>query len=318
MASIRSFIVRQISRQYMKRVHPGRDVHDMRRSFEKRTGLLRTARGVAVQKESFDGIECESHVPEGCENAPLIYYLHGGAYMMGSPATHRRLVSHIARAAGMRALVPDYRLAPENRYPAALEDSLRVWRALLNSGQNPADIAIGGDSAGGNLTVATMLSLRHTGESLPAACFLMSPWLDLVGEGESHHTRSSYDPWFKPEYLPEIASRFCSDDEMRTPLVSPVFANAAGLPATLIQVGDHEILLSDSMRFAENVTKAGGEVALQIWPDMWHVFQFFIGQMPESGRAIDDIARFLKTEFKREATVDEKREQPEPYIEVSL
>lgn len=318
MASIRSFIVRQISRQYMKRVHPDRDVHDMRRSFEKRTGLLPTAKGVTVQKDNIDGINCEWHVPEGCDNAPLIYYLHGGAYMMGSPATHRRLVSHIARAAGMRALVPDYRLAPENRYPSSLEDSMLVWRALLKSGQNPAEIAIGGDSAGGNLAVATMLSLRHAGESLPAACFLMSPWLDLVGEGESHHTRSRFDPWFKPEHLPKIASRFCADDEVRTPLVSPVFANASGLPTTLIQVGDHEILLSDSIRFAENIKKAGGEVALQIWPDMWHVFQFFIGQMPESGRAIDDIARFLKTEFGCAAADDEKRQQPDPDIEVSV
>jgi acetyl esterase/lipase len=294
MASIRAFIVRQISRQYMKRVHPGRDVHDLRHGFELRTGLLPVAHGVTVQKESIDGIDCEWHVPEGCKDAPLIYYLHGGAYMMGSPATHRRLVSHIARAAGMRAVLPDYRLAPENRFPSALEDSLCVWKALMKGGQDPANIAIGGDSAGGNLAMATLLSLRDAGEALPAACFLMSPWLDLSGDGDSHHSRSAYDPWFKPDYLPVIARRFCADDQFRDPLVSPVFADASGLPPTLIQVGDHEILLSDSSRMADNINAAGGRVELQIWPKMWHVFQFFIGQMPESSRAIDDIGRFLR------------------------
>lgn len=297
MASIRAFIVRQISRQYMKKVHPGRNVHDMRQSFEARTSLLPTAHGVSVHKESINGIDCEWHVPRGCEDAPVIYYLHGGAYMMGSPATHRRLVSYIARESGMRALVPDYRLAPENRYPAALEDSLRVWRALVRGGIDPADIAIAGDSAGGNLAMATTLSLRDASETLPAACVLLSPWLDFTGDGESRQTRSSYDPWFKPKYLPEIARRFCTEDEIRSPLVSAVFADASGLPPTLIHVGDHEILLSDSIRMADNIKVAGGRVDLHIWPDMWHVFQFFVGQMPESKRAIDDIGRFLRSEF---------------------
>ena len=297
MASIRSFIVRQISKQYMKKVHPNRDVHDMRRGFEMRAGALPPARGVTVQKESIDGVDCELYVPKGCEEAPLIYYLHGGAYMMGSPVTHRRLVSFIASMSGMRAVLPDYRLAPENRFPAQLEDSLRVWHALLKGGTSPADIAIGGDSAGGNLAMATMLSLRDGGELMPAACFLLSPWLDLAGEGESQHTRSKFDPWFKPSYLPAVVSKFCDKDEIRSPLVSPVFADASGLPPTLIQVGDHEILLSDSTRMADKINAAGGRADLHIWPNMWHVFQFFIGQMPESKKAIDDIARFLRSEF---------------------
>jgi len=297
MASIRSFIIRQISRQYMKNVNPNRDVNDMRSGFEVRAGALPPARGVDIRKESIDGVNCEIHVPGGCDGAPLIYYLHGGAYMMGSPATHRRMLSYIARASGMRAVLPDYRLAPENRFPAALDDSLTVWRALLKGGESTSNMVIGGDSAGGNLAMATLLSLRDARERLPAACFLLSPWLDLAGEGESQHTRSSYDPWFKPEYLPTIARRFCTEEEIRSPLVSAVLADASGLPPTLIQVGDHEILLSDSTRMADNIRKAGGNVDLHIWPRMWHVFQFFIGQMPESKKAIDDIARFLRSEL---------------------
>jgi acetyl esterase/lipase len=297
MASIRAFIIRQISKQVMKRSRLASNPLGARRDFDQRMTKLPIARGVACTQENVGGIECEWLVPEGCDEAPLIYFLHGGAYIMGSPTTHRRLVSFIAKCAGMRAVLPDYRLAPEHRYPSQLEDSLKVWRTLLKGGIDPAEVAIGGDSAGGNLSVATMLSLRDAGEVLPAACFLLSPWLDLAGDGESHHTRSNYDPWFKTDKMAQLVENFCSSQELRDPMVSPVHADAAGFPPTLIQVGDHEILLSDSTRLADNIKATGGRVDLHIWPDMWHVFQYFVGQMPESKKAIDDIGRFLRSEF---------------------
>ncbi|MDA0679994.1 MAG: alpha/beta hydrolase [Proteobacteria bacterium] len=297
MASFRSRIVRYFSGHYMRRVTPDRDVHELRAGLEYRGGLLPPAKNVKIQSVTINDIHCEWHVPAGCEDAPVIYYLHGGVYIMGSPATHRRLVSYIAREAGMRALVPDYRLAPENRFPAALEDSLGVYRQLLRDGLNASAMAIGGDSAGGNLAMATMLALREAGDELPAACILISPWLDMTNEGESRRSRASVDPWFNPAHVPASAAKMFSEFELRNPLVSPVFAEASGLPPTLIQVGDHEILLSDSTRMAENIRLAGGEVQLQVWPAMWHVFQFFIGQMPESRRAIADIGRFLRPIF---------------------
>jgi acetyl esterase/lipase len=219
---------------------------------------------------------------------------------MGSPASHRRLVSFIAKEAGMRALVPDYRLAPENRFPCALEDSLKVYRHLLADGFGSSAIAIGGDSAGGNLAAATMLALRDAEDPLPAACFLISPWLDMTNEGESRRSRASIDPWFNPDHVPASAAKMFSEFELRNPLVSPVFADASGLPPTLIQVGDHEILLSDSTQMAVNIQQAGGEVELEIWPDMWHVFQFFIGQMPESMQAVENIGRFLRSKYSSE------------------
>lgn len=297
MLSIRALIVREISRQYMKRTRLDADVALVRHGFNTRMQLLPPARGVTIREEWIDGIRCEWHVPRGHNDAPVLYYLHGGAYLMGNPATHRRLVSFIARAAGMRALLPDYRLAPENPFPAALEDSLRVWRALVRGGMSARDVAVGGDSAGGNLAVATLLSLRDAGEKLPAACVLLSPWLDLAGEGPSRRTRAGRDPWFKPEYMPVVASRYCGEADLRNPLVSPVYADAHGLPVTYIQVGDCEILLSDSTRMADNIAAAGGRAELHVWPDMWHVFQYFIGQMPESRRAIEDIGRFLRAKF---------------------
>jgi monoterpene epsilon-lactone hydrolase len=297
MPSIRSRIVRYVSGQYMRRVTPDKDVHKLRAGLEYRGTLLPPATGVDIQATTIAGIHCEWHVPAGCENAPVLYYLHGGIYIMGSPATHRRLVSYIARQAGMRALVPDYRLAPENRFPAALEDSLKVYRRLLHDGFDPSAMAFGGDSAGGNLAMATLLALRDADEALPATCFLISPWLDMTNEGDSRRTRANADPWFNPDHVPASAAKMFSEFELRNPLVSPVFADASGLPATLIQVGDDEILLSDSISMVENIEKAGGEVELQIWPGMWHVFQFFIGQMPESMQAIENIGQFLRSKF---------------------
>lgn len=297
MASIRSFIVRLISRQVMKRSKMIENPCAARRDFEFRMTKLPLARHVRNSRESIDGIPCDWLVPDNCDDAPLIVYLHGGAYVMGSPATHRRLASFIAVSAGMRVVLPDYRLAPEHRFPSQLEDSLTVWRALVRGGLDPGKMAIGGDSAGGNLSVATMLALRDSGEALPAACILLSPWLDLAGEGESHSTRSHYDPWFEPEKMPALVAHFCDRSQLREPLVSPVFADASGIPPTLIQVGDHEILLSDATRLADNIRASGGRVELQVWPDMWHVFQYFVGQMPESAKAIGDIGRFLRSEF---------------------
>jgi acetyl esterase/lipase len=300
MASLRSRVVRYFSGQYMRRVTPDKDVHKLRAGLEYRGTLLPPAKDVDVQATTIEGIHCEWHVPVGCENAPVIYFLHGGIYIMGSPASHRRLVSFIAKEAGMRALVPDYRLAPENRFPCALEDSLKVYRHLLADGFGSSAIAIGGDSAGGNLAAATMLALRDAEDPLPAACFLISPWLDMTNEGESRRSRASIDPWFNPDHVPASAAKMFSEFELRNPLVSPVFADASGLPPTLIQVGDHEILLSDSTQMAVNIQQAGGEVELEIWPGMWHVFQFFIGQMPESMQAVENIGRFLRSKYSSE------------------
>jgi acetyl esterase/lipase len=304
MASIRSHIIRYISAQYMKRVTPESDINELRKGLESRTQMLPPARGVGIQPTVIEGIKCEWHVPAGCDDAPVIYYLHGGAYVMGSPATHRRLVSHIAKAAKMRAVVPDYRLAPENRFPAALEDSLKVYRHLVSNGHDEHQMAIGGDSAGGNLTVSTLLALRDAGDTLPAACFLMSPWLDMTGEGESFRTRAGIDPWFRPEHMAPTAGKIFSDFDKRNPLVSPVFADASNLPPVLVHVGDHEILLSDSTRFVDNIHRDGGEVELRVWPGMWHVFQFFVGQMPESNRSIEHIAGFLQSKFAQPESQD--------------
>ena len=295
MLSLRAYIAREFSRQMFKRITPDSDLGRLRASFESIGAKMKPPRDVAVQQATIEGVACEWLIPAGCEDAPLIYYIHGGAFMMGSPGTHRRMVAHIARSAGMRALLPDYALAPENPFPAGLNDVLRVYRALPDNGVSMSSVYIGGDSAGGNLAVATLLSARDAGEELPVAGFLLSPLLDLTFGGESASANAGRDPWFKPGHGPAIAQRYCSADEVRDPLVSPVFADAANLPPLLIHVGDVELLLSDSVRFAENMRAAGSRATLKIWPDLWHVFHYSVGHVPESRKAVEDIASFLRS-----------------------
>jgi monoterpene epsilon-lactone hydrolase len=297
MISMRARMVRYFSKQIFKRVSPQSDILMVRRTFEAMQKRKRVAKGVVVREAELAGIACEWLIPPGCDDAPVLYYLHGGAYLMGSPATHRKMVSYIAKAAGMRALLPDYSLAPENPFPSGLNDCIAVYRQLLDTGVSADNVVISGDSAGGGMSMATMLSLRDAGDQLPAAAVLLSPWLDLTGRGESGVTRAEEDPWFRVDDMMTIASMYQPDGELTNPLVSPVFADANSLPPMLIQVGDHEILLSDSTRLTGNITAAGGEVSLQVWPEMWHVFQFFIGQMPESKRAISDIGDYIRGRF---------------------
>jgi acetyl esterase/lipase len=223
--------------------------------------------------------------------------LHGGGYVIGGCDMHRQMVSHIARAGRIRALLPEYRLAPENKYPAAIDDAVAIYRALLEMGIKAEDIIVAGDSAGGGLTVATMLVLRDAGDPLPAAAVLLSPFLDVTGSGESIKTRAEQDPWFHPKDLSYIADYYCEPHQRRFPLVSPVFADIEGLSPMFIQVGDDEILLSDSERIADACIGAGIDVELEIWPEMWHVFQVFTRKMPESRKAIDKMGTYIQSRF---------------------
>lgn len=299
MISFRARLVRFVTRQLFRNIDGNADIPSLRVRWEKLAARSRTASGIRVKYVDIAGVECEWLVPTDCRDAPVLLYLHGGAYVSGSAKTHRAMVSYLAKKAGMRALLPNYRLAPEHPFPAGLEDCVAVYRALVDDGVDPADIAIAGDSAGGGMTMATLLMLRDAGETLPTAGVLLSPWLDLTGTGESTKSRARHDPLFRVQDMPNAAAHYASPEQQRHPLVSPVFGDVHGLPPMLIQVGDHEILLSDSTRIADKISAAGGQVTLQVWPDMWHVFQYFVGRMPEAQRGLDDIASFLGRFFER-------------------
>lgn len=269
------------------------DVRHTRTRLDLIAGMVPKASGVGFDKATIAGCDAEWLVPDGAPEDKLLLYWHGGAYVMGGCVSHRPVVSHLARAAGVRAVLPEYRLAPEHPFPAAIEDAVAVYRQLLADGFAPGNIAVAGDSAGGGLTVAMLLSLREAGVPLPGAVALLSPWLDLSGAGESMQTREEHDPWFSPEDLPHVTRHYCDESELKNPLVSPVYADLAGLPRTLIQVGDDEILLSDSERMAEQMRAAGDEVTIDVWPGMWHVWQMFIGIMPESKAAVQKLGEFI-------------------------
>jgi acetyl esterase/lipase len=228
----------------------------------------------------------------------VVLYLHGGSYIMGSPSTHRLLAAELARACESPIFLPNYRLAPENPFPAALEDACAVYRQLLAKGFSPQHICIAGDSAGGGLTMATLLALRDAGDPLPSAAAVISPWTDLAATGETLRTREGMDPLFHAGYVPRWAAYYVGENDPRNPLISPVFADLHGLPPILIHVGDCEILLSDSTRLHENLLKAGSPSTLKIWDGMWHVFQAFAEFLPESCQALNEIAQFLRNPTK--------------------
>jgi acetyl esterase/lipase len=222
-----------------------------------------------------------------------LLYLHGGAYAIGSPSTHRALAARLGRAAGLNALVPDYRLAPENPFPAAVEDALASYRWLIESGTSPERIVIAGDSAGGGLAMATLLSIRDHGNPLPVAAAILSPWTDLAMTGESLKSREQDDPMLRRKGLAEQAEMYLDGHDPMDPLASPIYADFTGLPPLIIHVGSAEILFDDSVRLAERAKAAGVEVSFHVYEDMMHVWHYFAGLLPEGESAIEEIGQFM-------------------------
>jgi monoterpene epsilon-lactone hydrolase len=298
MSSIRAKFYRSISSAYIKRVDiENLDINKIRRRWNKLGRMLVTAFGVRVESDRINGLYAEWLTPKNNMDGKLLLYLHGGAYVVGGCDMHRQMVSHIARAGRIRTLLLEYRLAPEHKFPAAIDDAVAVYKSLLDMGINAEDIVFGGDSAGGGLVVATLLSLRDAGEPLPAAAVLLSPFLDVTGSGKSMQSRADQDPWFDPEHLSLVADHYCEEHQRRFPLVSPVFADVEGLCPMFIQVGDDEILLSDSERIADGCVAAGIDVELQVWPEMWHVFQMFVRKMPEATAAVAKMGAYIQSRF---------------------
>jgi acetyl esterase/lipase len=233
-------------------------------------------------------------MPDGAADDRVLQYVHGGGYVLMSAETHRKMVSHIAKAIGCRALNVDYRLAPEHPHPAAVEDSVTAYRWLLAQGIAPGHIAISGDSAGGGLCIATALKLRDEGLALPAAIVPLSPWTDMQGTGETMQTRADVDMIVTPEAIAQLSQVFLAGGDPLDPYASPHYADVKGLPATYIQVGDEEVLLDDALRFAAKAKQAGVDIKIDVFPEMQHVFQIAAGNMPEANDAIGKIGAWLK------------------------
>jgi epsilon-lactone hydrolase len=225
-----------------------------------------------------------------------VYYLHGGGYVACSPQTHRAFTLALSRAADVRVFALDYRLAPENRFPAAVEDAVAGYRWLLDQGVDPQEIVIGGDSAGGGLTMATLIALRDAGERLPRAAFLMSPWTDMACAGRSLDANDKRDPMFYGAGVRFMAPVYLGGASPRDPLASPVYADLSELPPLLIQVSNTEVLLDDSTRLSDRAKQCGVNVNLRVWNDLPHAWPVMVAfRMPESLQALGEIAEFIKT-----------------------
>ena len=286
---VRDFVVSQ----YVK-VPPETTIQQMRETMVTALANIPISEEIQTKEVSAGGVPADWIRMPGVSTDRVLLYLHGGAYTMGSHRTHRDLVSRLSQAAGVQVLIINYRLAPESPHPAAIEDALAAYHWLLTQGYKPEHIAIGGDSAGGGLTLATLLSLRDAGEKMPAAAILLSPWTDLTDSGESQITRAEADPAIKSGDEERHIVDYVGTAQRHHPLISPVFADLTGLPPLLIHVGHDEVLLDDSTRIAQNAQNAGVEVKLKVWEDMWHVFQAYAFMLPETHQSISELGAFVQ------------------------
>lgn len=267
-------------------------------------GEFDASQGVTRENIELGGRPAQNFIPAGMEPENTLLYFHGGGYVMGSADSHANLTARLAAASGARVVSLDYRLAPESPFPAAVEDGLDAYRALLDGGVAPANLAIGGDSAGGGLTFATLVKARDRGLPMPASAIGLSPWMDLTARSKTHESRAAADPWLNTDVLVEVADQYLGSASAEEPLASPLFADLDGLPPIMLQVGDAEVLLDDSREFHKKATAAGVDCRLEVWDRMIHVWHTFSSVLPEGEQAIKALGLFLKTQWREQARLD--------------
>ena len=255
----------------------------------------RPADDIRLEPVNADGVPAEWSAAPGVDDGRVLLYLHGGGFSAGSIVSHRAMVTETGRAAQARTLAIDYRRTPEHPYPAALDDALATYRWLLAQGVAPARIALGGDSAGGGLTLAMMVALRERGLPLPACGWCISPWVDMEARGESYTDKAAVDPMISRKYILELAGWYLGGTSPLTPLAAPIHADLAGLPPLLIQVGSAETLLDDATRIAARAGAADVRVTLEVWPHMIHAWPLFHQQLTDGRRAIAAAGSFIRT-----------------------
>lgn len=239
------------------------------------------------------GVPAEWVVPPAAGPERVIFYLHGGSYNSGSIQSHRSLVANIANAAKARALVVEYRLAPEHRFPAALEDAVQAYHWLISTGVSHSQVVFAGDSAGGGLLLALLVFLRDHEDPLPVGGVCLSPWTDLTCQGESCTQNARKDFLLHAGQLRQSAALYLAGADPKDPLASPLYADLKGLPPLLIQIGSDELILSDATRLADRARNAGVPISLEVWQGMQHEWHFASGLIPEAQQAIESIGAFV-------------------------
>ncbi|HTA00785.1 MAG TPA: alpha/beta hydrolase [Streptosporangiaceae bacterium] len=280
----------------------GSDVSEQRRLLRELLSAQPLPSDVTVTPSVLGGVPTADIAIDGIEPRHVVLYFHGGVYVMGDAALAADLASQVARRAQARAVSVDYRLAPEHPYPAAVDDALAAYQALLDNGTAPSDIAFAGESAGGGLAIATLVNARDHGLPLPAAAFVMSPYADLTLAGTTIHTKREADPLLSPEALEAHVPDYTSGQDPALGLISPIFADLSGLPPLIIQAGTHEVLLDDAVRLARQAATADVQVTLDITPQVPHVFQAYYAILDEAAAALDRAGQFLSAHLASAAT----------------
>lgn len=292
MASIRSKLMAAVMRRTMKnKLGKSGSITQERASLEKMSAM--TSRRKIGEKAVVGGVPGEWQTPKVAVGGRVLLYLHGGGYAIGSPTSHRDMVGMIADACGARTLLLDYRLGPETPFPGAVEDAVAAYKALLAAGTPVDRLFIAGDSAGGGLTVATLVSLRDQGLPLPAAGICISPWTDMSLASPSMYSKADADPLLRPEALKWLGDLYLAGQDPKAPLASPVYADLSGLPPLLIHVGSEEVLLDDALRLHEAARAAGVKSTLEVWDGQMHVWHLMAAIVPEGKQAIQRIGQFV-------------------------
>lgn len=293
--SLRSHLLRPIVRWLVSPTVSGTaPVAGRRRQLDRLTRITRLPfpAGTQIEQTSIGGVPGirvrNTRVPQ----TRTVLYLHGGAYAVGSTQAYQEFLAHMARSWRAQVVAIDYRLAPEHPFPAALDDAFAAYRALLDEGVDPATLVMAGDSAGGNLTMACSLRVRDASLPLPSKLVLLSPWTDMTVSGNSAQ-RMQRDDMLITERIHASAVDYLAGTDPKEPLVSPIFADLRGLPPTLIQVTDTEILYDDARRLDEALRSADVASTLRVWPGLWHVWPLFAGKLPEADAALAEAAAFV-------------------------
>ena len=271
----------------------GSDVNEQRRLLRELLSAQPLPAGVTVTAAALGGVPTAEITVDGTEPQHVVLYFHGGVYVLGDAAGAAGLASQIGRRTRAKVISVDYRLAPEHPYPAAVDDALAAYQALLRGGTAPADIAFAGESAGGGLAIATLVNARDHGLPLPAAAFVMSPYADLTLAGTTMDTKRAADPLLSREALQARVPDYTAGQDPALGLISPVFADLSGLPPLIIQAGTHEVLLDDAVRLARQAATADVQVTLDITPGVPHVFQAYYPILDEAAAALDRAGQLL-------------------------
>jgi monoterpene epsilon-lactone hydrolase len=272
---------------------PDSDVYEQRRLFKQLLSAQPLPADITVTAGELGGVPTAEITVDHVEPRHVVLYFHGGVYAIGEAGLAADLASQVGRRTAAKVISVDYRLAPEHPYPAAVDDALAAYQALLDDGTPPSDIVFAGESAGGGLAIATLVNARDHGLPLPAAAFVMSPMTDLTLAGASMETRRAVDPLLSPEALQARIADYTAGQDAAFGLVSPLFADLSGLPPLIIQAGTHEVLLDDAIRFAGRAASADVEVILDITPGVPHVFQAYYPLLDEASAALDRAGQLL-------------------------